>query len=122
LLLALSGQSYDGRDKQLTVRPVFSEKDFCCLFTGADAYGLFEQRFEKGKLRVAVEVRGGSVPLKHIGLAWPAARAPREPSVRAFVNGKAAKASIEADHGKLRVTLARQENLREGDTVKLTIR
>jgi len=121
LLLALAGQSYDGRTKQLTVRPVINQKRFACLFTAGDAYGLFEQRFEKGKLKVGIEARGGTVPLKQIGLAWPTARTPKKPAVRAYVNGKPTRSVIQADGKKLLVTLDRQLNLVQGDKLSLTL-
>ena len=62
LLLALSGQSYDGRQKRLTIKPELKSRDFKCIYTANDAYGIFEQKLKNGRLAISVCCLGGKVP------------------------------------------------------------
>ncbi len=122
LLLALSGQWYDGRAGRLTMKPVISRKDFACIFTGADAYGLYSQTFKNGRMKTKVEGRGGSVALKGLNLAWPLSRAPKKVLVRASLNRRAVKVSAQMVAGQIQVLLSGRIRLRNGDVLEVVLR
>ncbi len=109
LLLALSGQRYDGRSGTLTVRPVICRDDFKCLFTAADGYGSFAQRRRGKSLSVSITCLDGRVKLSALALDGPAAK------VACRLNGKPLPASVEAGRGGALVRLARRVTLAAGE-------
>ncbi|KPK82963.1 MAG: hypothetical protein AMJ81_08705 [Phycisphaerae bacterium SM23_33] len=122
LLLALSGQRYDGRSGTLTMKPVVNRDDFRCLFTAAAGYGVYSQRRQRTGVSVAVECLEGRVALGVLELSRPG-RGRRGPVKAACkLNGKEVRveASLEAD--TLRVRLGRRMNLTQGDTLTCRLR
>ena len=119
LLLALSGQRYDGRSKTLTVRPLVCRDDFRCLFTASGGYGTFAQRRTKTGMTVTVDCIGGRVKLSRLALAGRAGKAAR---ATCTLNGQPAAAEAAADEADLTVRLARQAALEPGDRLQLRIR
>ncbi len=121
LLLALSGQRYDGRNSTLTFRPAISADDFRCMYTAADGYGMAAQQYAKNNLKVRVDCQGGRVDLKAIELAWPRKRVPARLALRARLNGKPIPADLQIDGGALKVELARKIRCQADDALSLSI-
>ncbi len=121
LLLALSGQRYDGRNSALTFRPAISPDDFRCMYTAADGYGMAAQQYAQSKLKIRVDCQGGQVDLKAIELTWPRKRVPARLALRARLNGKPIPADLQIDGGALKVELARKIRCRTDDALSLSI-
>ena len=125
LLLALSGQSYDGRQKRLTIKPELKSRDFKCIYTANDAYGIFEQKLKNGRLAISVCCLGGKVPLASLALSWPVVKASTKESNRrqvvAAVNGKTIVASITVENKQIEVMMEKLVKLSTGDSLTLTI-
>lgn len=121
VLLALSGQFYDGRAKRLTMKPLVNKNNFNCIYTAADAYGQYSQTVDKGKVKIAVDCRAGRIGLAELAIQYPLARAPKTIKVRASLNGKAVKASATIAAGEITVTLAKAVTLKEDDRLTLSL-
>lgn len=122
LLLALSGQRYDGRSRTLTVRPIWRAEDFRCLVTAAAGYGFYTQRIAKGSLSAALTCIDGRIRLAAMALGPPARAGAGRLRATCRLNGKAmpAEATVEADGA--RVKLARQVALTAGDELRCRLR
>jgi len=117
VLLALSGQQYDGRSQRLSIKPVVNQKDFRCLYTANDAYGTFAQKLAKTGLAVTIDSRAGRVGLSSIVLSWPGSAPSKKLSVRVLLNGVAAEASACIEAGNITIKLHRRIVLRAGDVL-----
>lgn len=121
LLLAMSGQQYDGRCKLLAMDPTVNEKDFRCIYTANDAYGSYVQQYKSKTLSASVDCRQGRVKIKALQVTWPTQRPPKSPKVAAKLNGQPVEATLETYGRSLLVTLGRQATLSEGDALAVTI-
>ncbi len=121
VLLALSGQQYDGRTGRLTMKPLVEPKDFRCIYTANDAYGTYHQQLAKGQLGVTVTAEAGSVKLGELAVAWPG-RPPKTPAVSAKLDGKAVAATVSGGPNGLVVKLPRRLALKQGRTLTIKIR
>ena len=122
LLLALSGQRYDGRTETLTFRPVIQPADFRCLYTANDAYGTVDQKFKDDKLTLRVDCLSGRVRLKALDLTWGRARLPRRITGRARCGGKPIGVSVKTDGRALHVTLSEKVSLGCDDVLTVSLR
>jgi len=121
LLLALSGQCYDGRSKTLTMKPRLEQEQFQCLFTAADGYGSYSQRRQKRALAVTVECVDGKIKLKSLCLSPPGKAAKDVPKVSCRLGGRTLGTELVAEGRELTVRLARQLTLRAGDALRLRL-
>ncbi len=115
LLLALSGQRYDGRTATLTARPAVRGADFRCLFTAAEGYGTFALRRLKAHLDTAVECLEGRVAIRALELPR-GRRSPARATCR--LNARRLPAEVEASRAGPAVRLARRVVLRAGDVLR----
>jgi hypothetical protein len=128
LLLALSGQRYDGRRRILTIGPALAGDDFRCLFTAGEGYGVFRRRRAKDGLVVEVECLAGLVPLAGLELLPGGARgpAPRLPSTGPGVACRMNRSPIPARAARLdggvAVSFARAVTLRAGDVLTCRVK
>ncbi len=119
LLLALSGQRYDGRTATLTVRPLWKAKGFRCLITAAEGYGSFAQRISGGELSAELICLDGRIAVAALELGSLGRTAGRlRPACR--LDGKRRPAEADARADGLVVQLARPAALKAGR--RLTIR
>lgn len=121
VLLALSGQQYDGRTGRLTVKPAIEPKDFKCIYTASDAYGTWQQQLTNKQFRLRVTAEAGTVKLRELAVVWPG-RAPKTPSVTVKLDGKAVSATIRKDGDGMAVKLARPVAIRHSQTLIVKIK
>ena len=119
LLLALSGQRYDGRTKTLTVKPVINRSDFRCLFTASAGYGSFAQRRGRSGMTVTVACVDGQVGLSGLVLGRPGRAAPK---ATCKLNGLALPAEAACEGADLNVRLGRRVTLKAADRLQLRLR
>jgi hypothetical protein len=122
LVLALSGQRYDGRSGGLTMRPLLNREDFRCVYTAADAYGVFSQRLGRSGLAVAVDCRAGQVLLKEICLRWPGRATPKSVEASLKLSGQGIPGACVIRDGQVEVKPARELMLRGGDRLEIVLR
>ena len=122
LLLALSGQRYDGRTKTLTMRPVFRADDFRCVVTASAGYGSYTQRRGKGLLSASLTCIEGRIKLAAMQLSAPGRAGAGRVKVACRLNGEALPAEAAGDAGGVTVKLSRQVNLTPGDELKCRLR
>ena len=121
LLLALSGQAYDGRSRRLTVRPVINPDDFRCMVTAAMGYGAFSQQRAGRSLSATLGCLEGRIGLSELALVRPAARgAPAGVTCR--LNGQAVAATAVAEGGGVVVRLTPPVRLEAGDRLTCRVR
>ncbi len=121
VLLALSGQRYDGRVGRLTVRPLIEPADFKCIYTANDAYGTYHQQFAKGRLSVTVTAEAGVVKLGELAVARPGGGG-KTPLVSAKLNGKAVAATVSTEPAGLVVKLAQPLALKQGRVLTIKMK
>ena len=121
LLLALSGQRYDGRTGTLTFRPAISRTDFRCLYTASDAYGTVHQQFDKGRLSVRVASHHGTVELRALELTYPRSRCPKSLTCTVRSEGKSALATVAEEDGQLTITFKEKIELAPGKSLSVLL-
>ncbi len=124
LLLAISGQRYDGRSKTLTVRPLWRADDFRCLVTAAEGYGTYSQRRRKTTLAAELACIEGRIRLAALELSAPGRAGRGRVHLACRLNGRPLPAEVEPQPDGLAVRFARRIALAAGDvlTCRLTRR
>ena len=122
VLLALSGQQYDGRTGVLTVRPVIKEHDFRCLVTAGRGYGAFSQTRSGGVLSVALGCLEGRIGLSGLSLLRPGGRRGAAVRVTCKLNGQPIAATAEADGDGVAVCFPKRLKLAAGDRLTCRIK
>lgn len=123
LLLALSGQRYDGRTGRLWFRPEIHPRAFRCLVTANDAYGLVEQTYDRKAMNVAIDWRAGKIKLREILLEWPTSRRPGTLSLKATLGRRTIDATLDTAHTRgCSAILSESVILAPGERLRLSIR
>ena len=97
-LLAASGFHYDGPAGTMDFAPKFNEKDFSCFFSGAEGWGLFQQKEEGGKRVVTIDVRHGKLALSQLRLDGAGVRAD---GVATSLNGRPGQTQVSEKDGMI---------------------
>ncbi len=122
LLLALSGQRYDGRTQTLAFQPALWPENFSCIYTASDAYGTVAQRFRRDTLEVRIDCLAGRVGLKSLEFTWPRRRRPKNLQASAKLNGKALEAVVSAEGTCVRIALTDRVCLDREDVLTISLR
>jgi len=122
LLLALSGQRYDGRSRRLTVRPVVNADDFRCIVTAAEGYGVFSQQRSGGALSATLGCLEGRIGLSELALGAPGGRRGGEVRAACRLNGRAVASSASPDGDGVVVRLDQRTRLEAGDRLTCRLR
>ncbi len=117
---ALAGYDYDGPDGYMAFAPRMQEDDFRAAFTAAQGWGLFTQQREDGRQHNRIEVRWGTLRLKKLQFALP--EGTDSASVKVTVEGESAEADTSVEDGTVRIELAEDLVLHEGQAVEVSAR
>lgn len=118
VFLAACGFETHGPGGHLGFAPRLSPDDFRCAFTAAGAWGSFAQSRRGGRLAASVEVKWGTLRLRTLALATPAAPA----SLRATTAGREVTVTSAWKDGRLLLTFPTDVTLGAGETLAVDAR
>lgn len=116
--LATCGFEYHGPAGHIGFAPRLTPKDFRAAFTAAEGWGLYRQERTGAGQESALEVRYGSVALRTVALGV----SKRPASVDVRVGHRRIPAELEHADGRVTVRLHRRTTVREGETLRVTLR
>ena len=118
VLLALQGFIYDGPAGVIGFRPRFKSENHASFFTGAEAFGLFKQVIEAGKLTASIEVSDGTLRLNEVVLAF---KDQQPESARVTIDGKGIDAQLEVKDGDVHLKLPKPITLKSDQQLDMKL-
>lgn len=115
VLLALQGFILNGPERTIGFKPVWQPADHTSFFAGQRGWGLFRQRRDAGSQTAMLELKYGTLDVKHLILELPEDCAPETVAVR--VDGSEVKTAAATQGRELRITLPQAIVLRPGQTL-----
>jgi hypothetical protein len=115
--LAACGYEYHGPKGHLGFAPRLHPEDFRCAFTGAEGWGLYQQRRTSRSLTASVEVRYGALHLNT--LSFQTTKPAHQ--VEAHLGRQPVPARVVATGNRAAVTLTHPTTIPTGQSLRLTL-
>jgi non-lysosomal glucosylceramidase len=119
VFLALCGFEYDGPQGQLGFAPRLTPEDFRAAFTAAESWGTFSQKRQPGAAQYEIAVRWGRLNVRTLALQMEADAKPK--TVRVTRAGQELPAQIDAQDGRLRITLREPIAVSAGESIQVEV-
>ena len=119
LLIASQGLILEGPKGVLGFKPRWQPADHRSFYTAPEGWGLFIQRREANKQTEQIEVRHGQLRLKELVFELPADA--KNTTATVTVAGKPATVALKQDGSEIRLTLAAEAVVAEGETVEIIL-
>lgn len=117
LLLACQGFIHEGPEGILGFKPRWQPEEHSSFFCGAEGWGLFTQKRERGRQQEAIECRWGKLRLKELVFQVPSQ--PENPTVR--IGERTLEAEMRrGEGGEVRITIP-ETTLSRGETLVVEI-
>lgn len=120
LLVASQGQVLEGPKGILGFKPRWQPEDHRSFYTAPEAWGLFVQRREGKQQTERIEVRHGRLCLKELVFELPPDAT--TPTATATAGGKPLNVSVKSNGAEVRLSLAAECVVTEGDAVEIVLR
>ena len=118
-LLALQGFIYDGPAGRIGFRPRWKPENHASMFTAAEGYGLFTQKFDIDKLIVSIDLRCGQLRLKELELELAKAKNIRSAAVK--LSGDSVGVNHNMRDGELLLFFNQSIVLKEGQRLDIEV-
>ena len=118
-LIAITGFTCNGPQKQIGFAPKLNPENFKTPFVAAEGWGSYSQTIAEGKMRAELAVKNGKVPLRTVLLVPPAGETP--PNASAMLDGKPLAASVKERGGSVEVVFAPEISVDEGQSLEITL-
>jgi len=120
LLVASQGQVLEGPKGLLGFKPRWQPEDHRSFYTAPEGWGLFIQRREGKQQSERIEVRHGRLRLKELVFEIPPDAT--NPTATATVGGKPLNVSVKPNGTEVRLSLAAECVVPEGDAIEIVLR
>jgi non-lysosomal glucosylceramidase len=120
VFLAACGFEFHGPKGHLGFAPRLGAENFRAPFVGAEGWGTFGQKRDASQLSAEVELHWGKLRLRTLALAGEEQFRPAKVTVA--LDGKAIKAAVAGEAGRVMITFAEDLHLGERQKLDVTIR
>jgi len=118
-LIAITGFTCNGPQKQIGFAPKLNPENFKTPFVAAEGWGSYGQTIAEGKMHAELAVKYGKVPLRTMSLAPSAGKTPLQ--VSATLDGKTLAASLVQKDGSAEVVFQSGITVGAGQKLEVTL-